>query len=381
MTTSTTYIIQCQCLNPHKAAGPDNIPGRVLKYCADGLKAVFTDIFNISLAQAIVPKCLKATTIRPVPKKHHPSTYNDYHPVALTSIIMKCFERLVMNNIKSILPPTHDSYQLAYKANRSTEDAITADLHPALTHLDSDNSYVRMLFLDFSSAFNTIIPQQLINKLRNLGLKTSLCNWVLEILTERQQKVQVGRNISRTITLNTGAPQGCVLSLLLFTLLTHDCVPHYNTNHIVKFADDTTVVGLITGNDEANYRNEVNELVQWCGDNDLFLNVDKTKEIVVDFRRNRQQHLPLTINTATVERVRNIKFLGIHISEDLTWTNNTVSVAKKAQKRLYFIRKLRRAQVPPTIMHSFYRGTIESIPTGCIAVWYGGCIASWRKTL
>ncbi len=231
-----------------------------------------------------------------------------------------------------------------------------------------------MLFIDFSSAFNTIIPQQLIHKLVQLGLNTSLCNWLLDFLTGRPQAVRVGSNTSSTITLNTGAPQGCVLSPLLFTLLTHDCTPSNNSNLFIKFADDTTVVGLISNRDEINYRSEVSRLAGWCSDNNLSLNVEKTKEIVVDFRRVHTQHAPLTINGCT-------KFLGVHITEDLSWTNNTAALAKKAQQRLYFLRKLRRARAPAPIMCTFYRGTIESILTSCITVWYGACNASCRNTL
>ncbi len=57
-------------INPRKAAGPDNIPGRVLKDCAEQLTHVLTDIFNTSLSQAVIPTCLKSTTIIPVPKNH-----------------------------------------------------------------------------------------------------------------------------------------------------------------------------------------------------------------------------------------------------------------------------------------------------------------------
>ncbi len=80
-------------INARKAPGPDNIPGRVLRDCAVELTDVFTDIVNISLSQAVVPTCFKATTIIPVPKKSSPSCFNDYRPVALTPILMKCFER------------------------------------------------------------------------------------------------------------------------------------------------------------------------------------------------------------------------------------------------------------------------------------------------
>ncbi len=368
-------------INARKAPGPDNIPGRVLRDCAVELTDVFTDIFNISLSQAVVPTCFKATTIIPVPKKSSPSCFNDYRPVALTPIPMKCFERLVMQHIKSVLPPSLDPFQFAYRSNRSTDDAIATALHPALTHLDKKDSYVRMLFIDFSSAFNTIIPQQLTHKVAQLGLNTSLCNWLLDFLTGRPQAVRVGINTSSTITLNTGAPQGCVLSPLLFTLLTHVCTPSHNSNLFIKFADDTTVVGLISNRDETNYRSEVSRLAGWCRVNNLSLNVEKTKEIVVDFRRVHNQHAPLTINGATVERASSTKFLGVHITDDLSWTNNTAALAKKAHQRLYFLRKLRRARAPTPIMCTFYRGTIESILTSCITVWYGACNASCRKSL
>ncbi len=122
-----------------------------------------------AISQAVVPTCFKATTIIPVPKKSSPSCFNDYRPVALTPIPMKCFERLVMQHIKSVLPPSLDPFQFAYRSNRSTDDAIATALHPALTHLDKKDSYVRMLFIDFSSAFNTIIPQQLTHKLAQLA--------------------------------------------------------------------------------------------------------------------------------------------------------------------------------------------------------------------
>ncbi len=239
-----------------------------------------------------------------------------------------------------------------------------------------------MLFIDFSSAFNTIITQQLINKLNMLGLNNSLCNWILDFLTGRPQSVRVGHNTSSTTTLSTGVPQGCVLSQLLFTLLTHDCTAKFSSNHIIKFADDTTVVGLISNNDETHYREEVAQLAEWCGANNLSLNVEKTKEVVMDFRRrNSTDHPPLTIDSSTVERVSSTKFLGVHITEDLTWTTNTMSLSKKAQQRLHFLRRLKRASLPPPILTTFYWGTIESVLTSCITVWYGNCSAADRMTL
>jgi hypothetical protein len=89
---------------------------------------------------------------------------------------MKCFERLVMAHINSIHLDTLNPLQFAYLPNRSTDDAISIALHTALSHLDKRNTYVRMLFTAYSSAFNTIVPMKLITKLTTLGLNTSLCN-------------------------------------------------------------------------------------------------------------------------------------------------------------------------------------------------------------
>lgn len=145
-------------INPHKAPGPDGIPGRALRVCADQLAGVFTDIFNTSLLQSVVPTCLKKSTIVPIPKKSKTSCLNDYCPVALTSIFIKCFERLVKSFITSSLPDSLDPLQFAYRANRSTDDAIALTLHTALSHLDQRDTYVRMLFNDYSSDSTPLCP-------------------------------------------------------------------------------------------------------------------------------------------------------------------------------------------------------------------------------
>ena len=175
---------------------------------------------------------------------------------------------------------------------------MSSTLHLSLEHLEKNNTHMRMLFLDFSSAFNTIIPQNLVDKLAPLGLNTPLCNWLLDFLTDRPQSLRVGRNTSSVISLSTGSPKGCVSSPLIFTLMTHDCRARFSTNHIIKYADGTTAVGLIRENNELAYREELKHLVDWCDTNNLILNVNKTKEIVVDFRKKQPSHTPLLINGA-----------------------------------------------------------------------------------
>lgn len=249
-------------VNPRKAAGPDNIPGRVLRDCADQPTDVLTDIYNTPLSQAIIPACFKATNIIMLPKKSLASTLNGYRPIALTSIMMNCFVRLVKAHITSSLPAILDPFQFAYHPKRSTDDAIATALHLCLAYLENKNSYVWMLFIDFSSAFNTVIPQHTVNKLGAIGISTQLCNWLLDFLTNRPQTVRVSKNSPETTIMNTRVPQGCVLSPLLFTP-THDCCARRNLNHIIKFTDDTMVVALISDDDDSAYREEVYLLINW----------------------------------------------------------------------------------------------------------------------
>ena len=246
--------------------------------------------------------------------------------------------------------------------------------------------------MDYSSAFNTIIPDRLVSKLQALGVPHSTCQWIKNFLTDRPQRVKMGNHMSSTLSLSTGSPQGCVLSPLLYSLYTYDCTstrpyqpesrrPTPSGNYIIKFADDTTVVGLISGGDESAYRTEVEELTRWGTDNNLALNTSKTKELVIDYRRKNNTTLPLDINGDRVERAPSIRFLGVHLDEDLTWSTNTSAIIKKAHQRLHFLRVLRNNRLPQELLTSFYRSSIESVLTYCINVWYWCCTQAERSAL
>ncbi|KAI4905235.1 hypothetical protein NFI96_008737, partial [Prochilodus magdalenae] len=294
---------------------------------------------------------------------------------------MKCSERLTLSYIKRSLPSTLDPHQFAYRANRSTDDAVSLAIHTTLNHLDSTNSYVRMLFIIFSSAFNTIIPSRLIHKLSTLGITNTLCSWIMDFLTCKPQCVRMGEHTSPSLTLSTGCPQGIVLSPLFYTLYTHDCTTTYSSNTIIKFADDTTIIGNITNDDEGPYREEVKLLTEWCAANNLSLNVSKTKELIIDFRKGGGTHTPLNTGGMLVERRSSFKFLGVHLAEDLTWTTNTSHLVRKAQQRLHFLRRPRRVNLPQQLLCNFYRSTVESILTSCITAWYGSATSAERKAL
>ena len=229
-------------LNCRKASGPDCVSARVLRFCADELTPIYCHLFNRSVSEKTVPTIWKTSEIVPIPKKNKPAVLNDYRPIALTSIAMKCLEKLVLKHILSHCEPCLDDYQFAYTKERSTEDAVLVLLDRVLKHLDQPNTYARALFIDYSSAFNTIQPHHMINKLLALSVPQDQCLWVLDFLTDRKQYVKIGNCRSSVRVLNTGAPQGCGLSPFLFIIYTNDFCASQAGCLILKYADDTVVL-------------------------------------------------------------------------------------------------------------------------------------------
>ncbi|KAI4888527.1 hypothetical protein NFI96_008530 [Prochilodus magdalenae] len=272
-----------------------------------------TSTVNFSADQR-VPVMWKTSCIVPVPKTPRPSDIKDYRSVALTSHIMKTMERLVLEQLRPMVQPLLDPLQFAYQPRLGVEDAIIYLLNRVYAHLDKPASTVRVMFFDFSSAFNTIQPALLGDKL----------NVMQHCVSDR-------------VVSNTGAPQGTILSPFLFTLYTTDFNYCTETCHLQKFSDDSAVVGCISRGDEDEYRATVNDFVAWCELNHLQLNVTKTKELVVDLRRDKAQVTPISI--------------------------------KGGQSRLYFLRRLRSFNICRTMLRIFYESVVASAILYAVACW------------
>lgn len=148
-----------------------------MKHCTSLFAPIFIEIFNYSIALCRVPACFKSSVIVPISKKGSITSLNDYRRVALTSVVMKCFERLVLSHLKTITNPHLDPLQFAHRPNCSVDDAVNLSVYSLSIpcHLDTPGPYARVLFVDISSAFNTIVPQQLHSKLLWLEVDASIC--------------------------------------------------------------------------------------------------------------------------------------------------------------------------------------------------------------
>eukprot|EP00061_Rhincodon_typus_P014246 g41158.t1 len=156
------------------------------------------------------------------------------------------------------------------------------------------------------------------------------------IITNSLQSVRISSNTSSTIILNTGVLQGCILSSL--PIHSHS-VAKFHTNSIYKFADDTTIVGQISNNDKTEYREKTECLTARCKDNNLSIDINKMKELVIDFRKWSRGLAPVYINGAEVEMIENVKFLAVMITNDLSWSTHVNTTVKKAQQRINFHRR------------------------------------------
>ena len=112
-------------------------------------------------------------------------------------------------------------------------------LHHVYKHLEKPKSYVWLPFLDFSSAFNTIQPHLMLKKLMEMDVNSYFTRWIFSFLTNRPQHVRISNStsevLSNEIWINTGAPQGCVLSPALFTLYTSDCCCGATTSKVFRW--------------------------------------------------------------------------------------------------------------------------------------------------
>ena len=162
----------------------------MLRTCAAKLGEPLKYIFYLSKNAKNTPKNTKNTPILwktscliPVPKKPHPSELNDLRTVVLTSHIMKTLERLLLHILRPQVHHALDPPQFAYHKKVGVDDAITYLLHRTHSHLDKGKSAVRIMFFYFSSAFNTIQPLRLGDKLLQMGVDAHLVSWITDYLT------------------------------------------------------------------------------------------------------------------------------------------------------------------------------------------------------
>lgn len=309
----------------------------------------------------------------PLPKKTCPKECNDFRPVALTSVLMKSLERIICPILTRSVQSKLDQYQFAYTCGRNTEDAVATLTHIVLKHLDSPNHkpYARALFIDYSSAFNTIRPDLLLSKMQQLDINPYLIHWYHSFLIRRQQLVRINKTLFPVVTTSSGAQQGCVSSPLLFTIYTNDCTIETPDQYFIKFFDDTVLVALMTEEMKPDlYYESVRRVIQWGEQNALTLNPIKTEEVI--FGTVQHTPAPVIIQNKPITQSASFKYLGVYVDSVFSWSQHVDFICNKVQQRIYFLRRLRSFGASKEILHQFFTSTIQSI-----LQYGGGSLVLW----
>ena len=140
----------------------------------------------------------------------------------------------------------------------------------------------------------------------------------------------------------------------MFALYTADCRSTDESCPLVKFADDTELVRKISNDEDAIYQKQIENFVNWCDKNYFYLNVSKTKEMCIDFRKNQKCPKPVYIKGEAVERVDTYKYFGVAFDSKLNWKENINSVLKKVNLRMYCMRKPRSFGVNSDMLVTFF---------------------------
>ena len=377
---SKADVIQLLKRNSNKkSCGIDGIPPWVLKHYAYELCSPVTQLFNECLENLTVPSMWKKVVVTPLPKPSTKSTPLEkrYHPVGNNCSIFKTFEYFLLDQINNFVPD-HDETQFVYKKNISFGDAIQTLLTKIRTNLDDKNQcVVRSLFLDYSSAFNTISRAQVLNII-NEHSPAWFVYLMKSIFTGIIQFVKNGKNISDSLPCDTGVIQGSVCSPTCFNLITRELTINDDEKLLIKFSDDQCLTFVLRSeSDWQKYQETINFLSQWSDKNNLCLNPDKTQEIVFvnknvcDTRIIELSVRQVSLKGKTILLVSSVKYLGVTIDSDFNFLDHIETVYKRCFSLSYYGTKLLSKTSSLVVIQDFIDVCIIPILTYALPCYVG----------
>ena len=233
-------IINSLCTS--KSTGHDGIPACILKWCANIIAPILTDIFNEFVEIGEYPSICKIAKITPLTKPGDPTNKDNYRGISVLTQLNKIFEKLIHGRMVDFIDDNDIlcKTQFGFRKGLSTSDAIT-HLNEKLIENIEKKKVTAVLFMDLKSAFDTVNHEILLKKLEHIGFRGSILCLLSSYLTGRQQYIKSGSIESVLLDVVCGVPQGSVLGPLLFILYINDIV-NCSGLESVLYADDAALV-------------------------------------------------------------------------------------------------------------------------------------------
>ena len=324
------------------ASGPDNISSHMLKNTARSISPFLHELFSLSLSTGKLPSEWKISNVTPIPKSGDASQCCNYRPISLLSIVSKTFERIIHNQLLNFLLKHSriSRFQFGFRPNSSTQEALLHLSNEWHQQLDSGNQ-VAAIFFDLSKAFDTVPHDLLLESLQRVGVSGSLLTWFEDYLSGRLQRVVLDGHTSAALPVTSGVPQGSILGPLLFIIFMNSIFDTVLSggSRIILYADDMVLYKPIKNNqDLLDFQNDIDAICSWTSTNSLHLNATKTKSILI----TRKKHRPIlnfVIGSYPIPSVTSLKFLGVVITDNLSWSSHIESTCLKAKKELRLIHR------------------------------------------
>ena len=375
----------CKELKASSAAGADGVPATLLKNCRTELSRPLYILWRSSLDQGLIPGDLLLVLISPVHKGGSRGQPKNYRPVALTSHIVKVFERVLrkvlINHLEknNLLP----NGQHGFRELRSTLTQLLSFWDTILDQLESDSDGVDIVYTDFSKAFDKVETGVLLHKLKECGISGRVGCWLSAFLDSgsRQQAVGVDGAVSCLCPVVSGVPQGTVLGPVLFLIHISDIAASLSQGTTAtSFADDTRVQrGIKSVQDCADLQADLNLIYQWAETVNMHFNSDKFECLRFwpgDGEPPNFQYLGPDINNIEVKT--DLKDLGVQISTDLAFKLHIEKIVTAAsQLSGWGLRTFQRRS--KSVMKSIWTSLIQPKIDYCSQLWSPGDQISINK--
>ena len=396
------YIVYLKIISHKKRTATviDDIPMKVIRYCAEELSFPLSDIYERAILHGEYPNIYKQEIVTPAPKVYPPQTAKDLRKISGTINFSRIFEKILADVLVLDMKPTRDPSQYGNSKGVGTQHYLIKMIDRILTVLDTNNqkeaNAVIVQLVDWAQAFDRQCPLLGIKSFIQNGVRKSVIPVLTSFFQDRKMKVKWHNQLSTQRDLPGGGPQGSSIGLLEYDAQSNDNTDFLSSDDKYKFVDDLSILELINlitmGLSSYNFRQHVasdiginqlylpseniqsqsfmNNISEWTANNRMQLNESKTKVMVFNYTRNYQFSTRIMLNGSLLDTVNETLLLGTVITSDLKWHKNTEHITRKGYQRMTMLRKLVQFNIPQEDMLIIYCQYIRSMLEYNSSVWF-----------